>query len=246
MTRILTLSHTIATEKDDKDKVAQTRAKAENQFGKNNLFSGLSRVYKPLDDAGQQLPPESTSIQLTVEEVLKEVKKHLSTLFDTTATKDWANCKAKADLVVDGQTLLKEVPATYLLFLEKQLNELHALVKKAPTLDTSEVWHKDTAQNCYATDLVGTVRTKKVPQALVGHPPTKEHPAQIQWINVDVQEGTWETRKFSSAVPAKHVTEILERIEKVQRAVKHAREDANRIAIESIQAGETVLSFILG
>ncbi len=246
MSRILTLAHTIATEKDDKDKAAQTRAKAENQFGKQNLFSGLSRVYKPLDDAGQQLPPESTSIQLTVGEVLKEVKKHLSTLFDTTATKDWANCKAKADLVVDGTVLLKEVPATYLLFLEKQLNELHALVKKAPTLDTSEVWHHDPAQNCYATEPVETVRTKKVPKALVGHPPTIQHPAQIQWYQADEPEGNWKTIKFSSAVPVKEISEILDKIEKVQRAVKLAREDANRISIEPISSGDVVLSYILG
>lgn len=246
MTRNLKLSHTIATEKDDKDKSAQIRAKAENQFGKQNLFSGLSRVYKPLDDAGQQLPPESTSIQLTVEEVLKEVKKHLITLFDTTATKDWANCRAKADLVVDGKTLLNEVPATYLLFLEKQLNELHALVKKAPTLDTSEAWHHDPAQNCYATEPVETVRTKKSVKAIVGHPPTKEHPAQIQWITVDEPEGNWKTTKFSSAIPAKEIAETLEKIEKVQRAVKLAREDANHTSIEPIQSGEVILSYILG
>ena len=37
---------------------------------------------------------------------------------------------AKADLVVDGVTLAKDLPVTYLLFLEKQLTELKAFVSK--------------------------------------------------------------------------------------------------------------------
>src|SRR5580765_4667575 len=187
------LSQVIAAEKDDKAKAAQSISKAENHFGRGNLFSGLSKTYTPKDDEGQQLPPESVPIQSTVKDVLKDVKTQLATLFDTIATKDWANCKAKADIAVDGIVLLKDAPATYLLFLEKQLTELLALVRKIPTLDTSQVWSYDKSADRYVTDPVKTVRTTKVPKALVGHPPTKDHPAQIQWFQIDESEGTWTT-----------------------------------------------------
>ena len=49
------------------------------------------------------------------------------------ATQDFANCQAKANVVVDGQTILKEVPVTHLLFLEKQLVDLRTFIDGLPT-----------------------------------------------------------------------------------------------------------------
>jgi hypothetical protein len=83
-------------------------------------LSGISRVYQPKDEEGEQLPPESTKVQAKTEEILRDMAATITRLFDVTATKDWANCRATADVTVDGQTLLRDVPVTYLLFLEKQ------------------------------------------------------------------------------------------------------------------------------
>jgi hypothetical protein len=47
----------------------------------------------------------------------------------------------------------------YLLFLEKQLVDLHTFVKKLPVLDASDSWSYDASADCYATDPVQTVRT---------------------------------------------------------------------------------------
>lgn len=239
------LHQVVAAEKDDKAKAAQTISKAENQFGRGNLFSGLSKTYTPKDEEGQQLPPESVPIQLTVKEVLRDVKSQIATLIDTIATKDQANCDAKADVVVEGTTLLKDVPATHLLFLEKQLAELLALVKKIPTLDTSQVWQYDESADRYITEPVKTIRTQKVPKALIGHPATKDHPAQVQYYQADEPEGTWTTIKFSSALQVKEANEIAERIEKLQRAVKFAREEANRLAVTHVKAGDVIMGYIL-
>src|SRR5258708_401786 len=173
------LSKIVAVEKDIKEKAASSRARAEGMFGKSGLYSGLSRTYTPKDEEGEQLPPESTSVQVKVKQVLKDVQSDMSTLFDTVATKDYANCHAKADIVVDGVVLLKDVPATYILFLEKQLAELLSFVKKIPTLYASEVWKYDENQDCYATEPVETTRSKKVMQRLIASEATKEHPAQV-------------------------------------------------------------------
>ena len=43
---------------------------------------------------------------MKVEEILREMAATVTRLFDVTATKDWANCHAKADVTVDGQPLL--------------------------------------------------------------------------------------------------------------------------------------------
>jgi len=240
------LSQIIASEKKEKEEAIQVRTKAENQFVKINLFLGLSRTYKPLDDSGHQLPPESTKLQLTVKEVMNDVKRHLSTLFDISATKDWSNCHAKADIVINGKVLVKDVPATYLLFLEKQLNDLLSLVKKIPTLDPAETWRYDEAQDCYASEPSETIRTKKVPRFTVAYEATDKHPAQVHPWTEDIAEGKWRLIKFSGAVPAKEVNGIIERISEVQKAVTFAREEANRLKVENIRTGEAILSYILG
>ena len=52
-------------------------------------------------EIGEQLPPESTRVQVRAEDVLRETAGVLTRLFDVTATKDWANCTARADVKVE-------------------------------------------------------------------------------------------------------------------------------------------------
>src|SRR5262249_16350255 len=122
--------------------------------------------------------------------------------------------------MVGGQTLLEKVPVAYLLFLEKQLVELHTFVKKLPVLDASETWHHDQSADCWATDAVQTIRTKKVPRNHVKAEATDKHPAQVEVYHEDVPVGTWRTVKFSGSLPAQTVHEMLEKVETLQQAVK--------------------------
>jgi hypothetical protein len=160
------------------------------------------------------------------------------------ATKDWANCKAKADVVVDGKTLLSSVPATYLLFLEKQLVDLHTFIKKLPILDASETWTFDASADCWATEPVQTVKTKKVPRNHVKAEATEKHPAQVEVYYEDITIGLWRTVKFSGALPAKRVNELLTRVEKLQEAVKFAREEANNLEVEDIKTGAAIFNYL--
>ena len=50
--------------------------------------------------------------------------------------------------------------------------------------------------------------------------------------------------KFSGALPAQRVNELLERVEKLQQAVKFAREEANNIEADEQKMGERVLGYI--
>jgi hypothetical protein len=163
-----------------------------------------------------------------------------------TATKDWTNCKARADVVIDGQTLLTQVPATYLLFLEKQLVDLHTFVRKLPVLDASEAWSFDPSADCWATEPVQTARTKKIPRNHVKAEATEKHPAQVEVYYEDVIVGYWRTVKFSGALPAQRINELLTRVEKLQEAVKYAREEANNIEADEQKVGERVLGYLFG
>src|SRR5262245_1517286 len=97
---------------------------------KGALLEGISRTYKPKDDEGEQLPPEKKLVQLRVKEAIRGVTAALTDLFDVVATQVHANTQAKANVAVDGVVLLKGVPVTTLLFLEKQLTDLHTFVEK--------------------------------------------------------------------------------------------------------------------
>lgn len=240
------LNQIIAVEKGVKSRSFQELTEAHHALQKTSLLSGISRTYRPKDEEGEQLPPESTKVQVKAEEVIRQTVSILTRLFDVTATKDWANCQAKADVVVDGQALLKDVPIAYLLFLEKQLVDLHTFVRKLPVLDAAESWSYDESADCYATDSIQTVRTKKVPRNHVKAEATEKHPAQVEVYYEDVIIGHWKTVKFSGALPAKRVNELRERVEKLQEAVKFAREEANGLEVTDRQTGEKVFRYLFG
>src|SRR6266540_3036527 len=145
------LNQIVALEKGVKSRAYADFTAAHHQLQKTPLLSGISRTYKPKDDEGEQLPPESTRVQLRAAEVVKDVERALTRLFDVTLTKDVANGAAKAPIVVEGTTIATDVPVTYLLFLEKQLADLLTFVTKLPVLDAAETWSFDEATDAYAT-----------------------------------------------------------------------------------------------
>jgi hypothetical protein len=183
---------------------------------------------------------------MKVKDAVVKVKAELADLFDVVATQDYANCVAKADVKVDGVVLLEKVPVTYLLFLEKQLVDLGTFVEKLPTLDPAETWKYSTEADAYASDSYETTKTKKVLKNHVKAEATKEHPAQVETYSEDVVVGYWTTVKFSGAVHSKERNDMLERVRKLQEAVKHAREEANATEVQTVKLGARVLDFVLG
>src|SRR3954451_22214870 len=238
------LNQIIAVEKGVKSRSFQELTDAHHALQKSALLAGISRTYRPKDEEGEQLPPESTKVQVKADEVVAQTTAILTRLFDVTATKDWTNCAPRADVVVDGQPLLTAVPVAYLLFLEKQLVDLHTFVRKLPLLDASESWTYDSAADCYATDPVQTVRTKKIPRNHVKAEATEHPPAQVEVYYEDVTVGYWRTVKFSGALPQKRVNELLERVEKLQQAVKFAREEANSLEVTDQKVGDKVFGYL--
>ncbi len=240
------LNQIIAVEKGVKSRTQADLAAVQHGLTKPALLAGLSRTYQPKDEEGEQLPPESTRVQVKAEDVLRETAGTLTRLFDVTATKDWANCTARADVTVEGRTLLRDVPVSYLLFLEKQLAELAAFLRKLPVLDGAESWSLDPSTDWWRTEPVRTVRTRKVPRNHVKAEATEKHPAQVEVYYEDIPVGYWTTVKFSGALPARRVNELLDRMDKVQQAVKFAREEANGADVEDRRVGDAVFGYLFG
>ena len=241
----MTLLHQIvAVEKTEKALGVATLTRAHHTLAKAPLMSGISRTYRARDDEGDLLPPESTRVQIRADEVISEVVEKLTRMYDVVATKENSNRNAKADIVVDGDVILKDVPVTVLLFLEKQLVDLATFVKKLPVLDQAEQWTYDNVTDTYATDPVETTRTRKVPKAFVRAPATKEHQAIVDAFHEDVIVGYWTTVKRSGALPAGRVKAMVERVEAMQRAVKVAREAANSVPVVDLKIGKPFLDFL--
>lgn len=238
------LNQIIAVEKSVKNDSLRDLTDAHQLLQKPALLAGISRTYRPRDEEGEQFPPEATRVQVKTDEVIRRTTEVLTRLFDVTATKEWANGQARADVVVDGQTLLSQVPVSYLLFVEKQLVDLHTFVKKLPVLDASDTWNFDASADAWATEPVQTTKTKKIPRNHVKAEATEHHPAQVEVYYEDVVVGTWRTVKFSGALPARRVNELVERVEKLQQAVKFAREEANSLEVADQKVGEKVFAYL--
>ena len=164
---------------------------AHHALQKPALLSGISRTYQPKDEEGEQLPPESTRVQVQAEECCGETAATLTRLFDVTATKDSANCAARADVVVDGRGCSPTSRSSYLLFLEKQLTDLHTFVQKLPVLDAAETWDfDDPSTDCWTHRARADAATKKVPRNHVKAEATEKHPAQVEVYYEDIRSAT--------------------------------------------------------
>lgn len=240
------LNQIVAAEKGEKARANRAITDVYHALQKTQLFGGLARTYIPIDDEGEKLPPESTKIQLHAEAILADAAKAFTGLFDLVLTKDEANCEASADVIVDGLTILTDVPVTTLLFLEKQLGDIATMIGKIPVLDPAVNWHYDSATDSWRADDVQTARTKKIPRNHVVSPATDKHQAQVQVYNEDVVVGYWTKATFSGAMPASRIRELTERVVKLQKAVKYAREEANSIDITQTKMGDKIFAYILG
>lgn len=237
----------LAVEKAAKNKAENEFTRIFRDVQKLELVNGLNKKYSPREEGGEKFPDEKKLVVVRVEDELKKLQSALVELFDLTATKDNTNCKARADVVLpDGTVLLKEVPATQLLFIEKKLVDLVNFARKLPTLDPADTWSFDAAQNLWSSEPTRTVKTKKVVKHDVIVPPTKEHPAQIKEFTDDVIIGDWTSVKQSGALQYNRVQEIISRAETLARAVKEAREEANTQTVEPLNTGAAVLGFIFG
>jgi hypothetical protein len=238
------LNQIIAVGAGKKAQAKETLTEAYHQIKKPELLTGLVRTYQPRDEGGEPQPEERKQVQVKVNELINRVMRDLTDMFDVVATQDWANCQARADVVVDGRRLLEAVPVTHLLFLEKQLVDIRTFVETLPTLDAAEEWEYKAEVDSYVSRPARTNRTKKVPKNHIKYEATKEHPAQVEMYMEDVWVGTWTTVKFSGAIPAAVRNAMLDRLRKLIEAVKTAREEANGMEVRGVKAGAALLGYI--
>jgi hypothetical protein len=222
------LNQIIAIEKGTKAKAISEISTLYKLVQKNDLFNGFTKTYQPLDeDDTEKLPSESKRVQATVTECLARFSRAMSELVEVSARRDYTNCTAFADVKVDGKVIFAKAPTPFLLFMEKQLTDLHTFVGSLPTLDEGEEWTRDPNSGLEKAKSTQTHRTKKTQKPVVLYPATQEHPAQTSMVTEDVIAGHWTQVKQSGAVARTRKSVLLERVVTLLNAVKQAREEAN-------------------
>ena len=250
------LCETIAILKGVKSRVYSAITKQDKLCQKPDLFNGLSKTYEPLsEDDPDRLDSQTKLVQQRSDEIVSDMMTQLTELFDKTATLEYGNCEAKADIVVKSggevHTLLEGVPATYLLFLEKQLNDLYTAVARMPVLSPEHMWTWDGGKNCWTTPVSKAVRTKKTPRVIFSATAkttakdgsvTEQQQGQI--VQEDLPAGYWHTTHFSSAMPEEKRQRFCARVIELQDAVKAARERANSSQVHDQAVGQTLLGWV--
>ena len=66
------LNQIIAVEKGVKSRSFQELTDAHQALQKPALLAGIARTYRPKDEEGEQLPPESTKVQVKAEEIIRQ------------------------------------------------------------------------------------------------------------------------------------------------------------------------------
>lgn len=244
------LHEVLAVEADLEGKAKVVIAEAAKVFAKSpGLFNGSVKTYKPFVEDGIEYPSEHQSMATTVPAKLEYVGESIAAWFDVLAQKEATNQIAVADLEVDGKVLAEKVPATLLLGLESRLKAIRAMYVEIPTLLMSTEWQKSPAKGEGVWEAVHpeeTFKTAKTMKSMVLYEATDKHPAQIDKWDETINVGKYTKRVWTGMVTPAEKADMLERIDKLIRAVKVARQRANSVEVVKINIGKKIIDFING
>lgn len=254
----MTQLHTVLAVRDTvRGRKIERATAAHRESQKPALYEGLTRSYRPKNDDGDQLPTEQQLVQANADTFLNRYVEAVSRDWNLMATIDVANQAAHADVRVPTgalsgggepiyRTLLSAVPATHLLFLARELDDLYTFVSKLPTLDPAVQWTYDANVMAYVGEPVETHRTKKVMRNHVKAEATERHPAQVDTFTEDEVVGYWTLVRRSGALPLERKAQLLQRVDTLRIAVKEAREHANQVDVTDVEVARPIFDYLLG
>lgn len=220
-------------------------------FGKRDEhFVGQVRSIRFFAEEDQKLNTEETKEMVTTvpDRLLYGVSANVRSL-DAYYQKEATNQTTKADLIVDGKTIAKDVPGTFLLGLETKLAELRAVYEAIPTLAPGPTWvadldHRKAGGVFRSAKPDETFRSKKTIRAVVLHPPTEHHPAQVQAVPEDMLVAKISVQNWSGMMTSAQKSDLLGRIDALVRGTKAARQRANNTDVVPGKIGADLFKFI--
>jgi len=218
---------------------------------KRHHFSEILVTFKSSKEGVPDKVESQLGLQTTIRKELAWIGEKLQASIDAAYQIDVANTIAKADVVLeDGTVILKDVPATSLLQLEKRLKEIQEFIFSVPTLDPAKGFELDADKGAgiYRARDVEKPRTEKQFEYVVMVGATKEHPAQVKELMLDKPIGTILQQEWSSLITTAEKGDMLDRCEALTRAVKKARSRANEqeVDVKTCKLAGKVLNYVFG
>jgi hypothetical protein len=215
---------------------------------KRHLFEEKRVTFQSSKEGEPERTEAQTLLQSTIAKELQWLTPIVAGAINIEVAIDIGNVTAKADIVLeDGKTIVTTVPATALLQLGKRLHEVKVLVEAIPTLDPAKSFEPDTArgEGVFKAREVTKTRTSKEQIPIVLYDATDKHPAQTQLITKDVPVGTIREQEWSGLITPAEKAAMIERVEKLIRAVAAALSRANDAEVSNNPTvGQVLLNYV--
>lgn len=212
-----------------------------------NMFFGAVRTVEWFEEGHPPQPAEYQELTKTVSGELLQQKKAVIRYFDVWLQKERTNQEAFADIIIEGNVIVHNLPATFLLGLENRLRKIKDVYMKIPTLPPSVKWEEDTTKGKGIYRRVNpeeVLKTEKIFKVQVLYEATKEHPAQVDKISETKSIGIKRKEVWTSVLAPAEKISLIEKINKLLLAVKQARQRANSATVVGDTVGEELFDYI--
>lgn len=249
-----TLGQVVAAEAAARAEANKRGGTLHKQGQKGDLFEGFDTTYSPFAEAADgtdqralQRPPEGKRVQFIAEDLLGEFMQEMSSAIDLAAVKDDANCRAKADVIMPGgSVLLRAVPATHLLHMEKVLEDFATFIARLPVRDPAVDWTYSPDDRLAHSPETFTNSEEVRTRALVIVSPTQYQAGQGTTVQERVAVGRRTTVRHTGALSVQRKRSLEARVAELKVAFKQARETANRVEAADVSEAEILFGYILG
>jgi hypothetical protein len=177
---------------------------------------------------------EHKELTTTVDDKLDYVEESGVDYLDALFQKELSNQEARADLVIDGVTVATGLPATFLLGMEDRLKLIREMYQAIPTLQPGINWEldEDKGKGIYVAkpDSV-TEKTEQVIKYTTVATATDNHAEQVRESPSRDVIGRYTSRTWSGMITPAKKSDLLARLDVLQRAIKQARQRANQVEV---------------
>ena len=252
------LHEVLAVEGSAQSRAAKLVVETTSVFkNKENIFKGRQRILKLFDqDPAREIEiksleaKDSTTVRVesTVPDSLNYLGCILGDYWDVMYQKEATNQLANADIIVDGNVILKSVPVTFLLCMENRLKDLRPVLESIPTLAPGVAWALDDGygRHIYRAPEASDVKTRETVTYPHVFEPTDKQPGQYVTEKTQVNIGKYTTNEWSGLISSAEKARLLENFDKIIGAVKQARQRANNIDAVTTKVSDQLIGAILG
>ena len=171
--------------------------------------------------------------------------------FNLNANVEIGTSMAKADVVLDGKVILKDVPGHALLQLRKDLKALIVDLRRLPELPRDQTWKWNSQHKFWETAERTVARTQpfNTPVLLNQIPSGQAYPANYKPAVQNVAQtevlGSIKTQVYSGKMSRPQKDALITIAEKIYKAVQEALREANSVKVEAGEPFKVITDLLL-